>query len=178
VASCRQALVIKPDYAEAHNNLGLVLQDLGQLESAESSYRRALEIKPDMVEIHLNLCLLLLSQGRYIEAWPEYEARYDPSYSGRQSVPPDLPFTRWQGEPLVGKSIVIWPEQGFGDEIQYARYIPMLKSRGASHITLVCMPSLMALLGTLNWIGKNRKMVPLVGFELTTYRLQGGCSTN
>jgi tetratricopeptide (TPR) repeat protein len=148
----RHALEIQPDYAEVHCVLGIALKELGQLENAIASFRRALEINPDLVEAHLNLGSLLLAQGRYTEAWPEYEARYDPNYSGRQSIPPNLPFPRWQGEPLTGKSIVVWPEQGFGDEIQFARYIPMLKNRGVSRLTLVCKPPLKALLETLEGV--------------------------
>jgi len=149
VASYHRALEINPDYAEVHCALGVALKELGQLDGAVASFRRALEIKPGLVEAHLNLGSLFLSQGRYTEGWLEYEARYDPGYSGRQSIPPNLTFPRWQGEPLTGKSIVVWPEQGFGDEIQFARYIPPLKIRGASRITLVCKLPLKALLETL-----------------------------
>jgi tetratricopeptide (TPR) repeat protein len=151
-ASYRRALEIQPDYAEVHCSLGVALKELGQLDDAVASFRNALEINPDLVEAHLNLGSLLLSQGRYAEGWPEYEARYDPCYSGRQSIPPNLAFPRWQGEPLTGKSIVVWPEQGFGDEIQFARYIPLLKTRGVSRITLVCKPPLKALLETLTCV--------------------------
>jgi Tfp pilus assembly protein PilF len=149
VASYRSALEIKPDYAEVHCSLGVALKELGQMDEAVACFRRALQIEPGLVEAHLNLGSLYLSQGRYAEGWPEYEARYDPGYSGRQSVPPDLSFPRWQGQSLLDKSILIWPEQGFGDEIQFARYIPLLKTRGVSRITLVCKPPLKTLLETL-----------------------------
>jgi hypothetical protein len=56
---------------------------------------------------------------------------------------------RWQGESLVGKSLLVWMEQGFGDEIQFCRYLPLLKAQGAAHITLVCHPPLKTLLETL-----------------------------
>jgi Tfp pilus assembly protein PilF len=145
-SSYRRALEIQPDYAEVHCVLGIALKELGQFDGAIASFKRALEINPDLVEAHLNLGSLLLSQGRYLEAWPEYEARYDPNYSGRQSIPPNLPYPQWKGEPLDGKSIVVWPEQGFGDEIQFARYFPMLKALNLSRLTLVCKPPLKALL--------------------------------
>jgi len=146
VASCRKALEIKPDFAEAHNNLGITLHALGQLDEAETSYRRALEINPGLAVARYNLSLLFLCQGRYVEAWPNFEARYDPSYFGWNFIPPNLPFPQWQGEPLTGKSLVVWTEQGFGDNIQFARYFPMLKPGGVSRLTLVCMPPLKALL--------------------------------
>jgi tetratricopeptide (TPR) repeat protein len=152
VASYWRALEIKPDLAEAHNNLGLALQDLGQYEDAAASYQRALEIKPDFAETHFNLSLLLLSLGQYAEAWPKYEARYQPNFKGRNVILPDVTFPQWESEPLNGKSLVIWPEQGFGDEMQFVRYIPLLKIRGVSRITLVCTSPLKVLLGTLEGV--------------------------
>lgn len=146
VVNYRRALDIKSDYAEVHCALGIALKELGQLDDAAASFQKALEINPDLVEAELNLGSLLLSQGRYSEAWPKYEARYVPAYSGRQSIPPNLPFPQWQGEPLAGKSLVVWPEQGFGDEIQFARYFPMLKAQNVSCLTVVCKPPLEALL--------------------------------
>jgi len=141
-----------PDYAEVHCSLGVALKELGQFDGAVASFRRALEINPGLVESHLNLGSLFLSQGRYTEGWLEYEARYDPGYSGRQSIPPNLTFPRWQGEPLTGKSIVVWPEQGFGDEIQFARYFPMLKAQNVSRLTLVCKPPLKSLLENVDGV--------------------------
>jgi tetratricopeptide (TPR) repeat protein len=145
-ANYRSALEIQPVYAEVHCSLGVALKELGQPDDAIASFRAALQINPDLVEAHLNLGSLLLSRGRYIEAWPEYETRHDPNYSGRQSIPPDLPFPHWRGESLNGKSLLIWPEQGFGDEIQFARYFPMLKTLGVTRLTVVCKPALEALL--------------------------------
>ncbi|MGB8077489.1 MAG: tetratricopeptide repeat protein, partial [Gallionella sp.] len=137
---------IQPDYAEVHCVLGVALKELGNIDDAIACFQAALKIDPRLVEVHLNLGSLLLSQGRYLEAWPEYEVRYDPGYSGRQSFPPNLPFPRWRGESLAGKSLVIWPEQGFGDEIQFARYFPLLKAKELSRLTLVSKPPLKDLL--------------------------------
>jgi tetratricopeptide (TPR) repeat protein len=146
IASYRQALEIKPEYAMAHYNLGIALAGLARNEDAVASYRQALEITPDFAVARLNLGLLLLLIGRYSEGWPEYEARYHPSNVHPSAIMADVPFPQWQGETLTGKSIVILPERGFGDEIQFARYFPLLKTRGVSSLTLVCKPSLMALL--------------------------------
>jgi len=71
-ASLRRALRIKPDFAEAHDNLGSTLHDLGRLYEAEASYRRALEIKPDYVEAHNNLGSTLQNLGRHSEAEASY----------------------------------------------------------------------------------------------------------
>jgi tetratricopeptide (TPR) repeat protein len=137
-ASYRSALEIQPDYAEVHCVLGIALRERGHIDGAISCFRRAIEIDPDLAEARYNLGSLLLSLGQYAEAWPECEERYHPNLNGRYVILPSVPFPRWQGESQTGKSLVIWPEQGFGDEIQFARYISLLKTRGVSRITLVC----------------------------------------
>jgi len=152
VANFRRAVLLKPDYARAHNNLGSALLKIQKFDAAEASFRRALHLNIDSATVKLNLGFVLLCQCHYAEAWPMYESRYDPSISGRLSNPPDFPFPQWRGEDLAGKSIVVWPEQGFGDEIQFARFIPMLKSVGACRITLVCKPPLKTLMETLEGV--------------------------
>ncbi|MGA8148819.1 MAG: tetratricopeptide repeat protein [Gallionellaceae bacterium] len=147
-ASYRRALELKPDYAEAHNNLGHLLSETTHLIEAEAAYRRALELNPDYAQAHFNLSLLLLALGRYAEAWPYFEYRYDSNMKKSTSIVPNLPYPQWRGESLAGKSLVIWPEQGFGDYVQFARYTLLLRERGVSRLTLVCHPSLKALLET------------------------------
>ena len=68
VACYRRALELKPDYAEAHNNLGVALKDQGKLDEAVACYRRALELKPDYAEAHNNLGTALKDQGKLDEA--------------------------------------------------------------------------------------------------------------
>ena len=152
VTNYRRALEIQPDYAEVHCVLGIALRERGHIDGAISCFRRAIEIDHDLAEARYNLSSLLLSLGQYAEAWPEYEARYHPNINGRYVILPSVPYPRWQGESLTGKSLMIWPEQGFGDEIQFARYISLLKTRGVSRITLVCKSPLKALLGTLEGV--------------------------
>ena len=68
IACYRRALELKPDYAEAHNNLGTTLQAQGKLAEAIACYRRALELKPDYAEAHNNLGTALQAQGKLDEA--------------------------------------------------------------------------------------------------------------
>ena len=68
VACYRRALELKPDYAEAHNNLGNALKEQGKLDEAVACYRRALELKPDYAEAHNNLGNALKDQGKLDEA--------------------------------------------------------------------------------------------------------------
>ena len=66
--NCRQAIALKPDYTEAHNNLGIILQQLGKLNEAETSYRQAIALNPDFAEAHCNLGVTQKELGRVEEA--------------------------------------------------------------------------------------------------------------
>lgn len=151
-ATYRRALELQPDRAEIHNNLGIMLKTNRRLAEAEAAHRCALALQPDYVEARLSLCLLLLSTGRYAEAWPLYESRYAPERKTLVVPFPTLPWPRWQGESLAGKSLVIWPEQGFGDYIQFVRYASLLKARGVSRLTLLCRAPLAPLLETVEGV--------------------------
>jgi ADP-heptose:LPS heptosyltransferase/Flp pilus assembly protein TadD len=139
----RRAVKLVPDNAGPHSVLGTLLADVGRLEEAEQFKRRAVELAPDYPAFRHDLALNLLAQGRYREAWPLYEARADvPSLRG--GFPKRVPGRRWRGEPIEGKHIAILPEQGFGDEIQFARFIPELQRHGC-RITLFTKPPLVSL---------------------------------
>ena len=142
----RRALALRPSYAKTLNNLATLLQRQGRVAEAESTYRQAAAADPGYPEPRWNLGFLLLAQGRLEEGWPWMEARYDPALARPIALAPRLAFPQWQGESLAGKSIVVWPEQGFGDQIQFVRYLPLLKAAGARQVTLVCHDPLLPLL--------------------------------
>jgi hypothetical protein len=109
----------------------------GDAATAEAALRAALRLRPDNAPVQANLGLLLLSVGRYDEGWPLYEARkqvWTPEVA-RSGIP------EWTGQDLAGKSLLIWPEQGLGDEIQMARFARALAGQGAI-VLLACSPSL------------------------------------
>ena len=74
IAAYRTAIRLKPDYAEAHYNLGIALHDQGKLEEAIAEYRTAIRLKPDYANAHYNLGLALHDQGKLEEAIAEYRA--------------------------------------------------------------------------------------------------------
>ena len=151
-ASFRRALELRPNYVQGHINMGVVLTYTERLREAEASYRRALELQPDCVEADYKLAFCLLLSGQYAQAWPYYESRYDSRLPESSVKRPSLPFPKWQGESLVGKSFVVVEEQGYGDFIQFARYVKMLRDRGVARLTLVCTAALVPLLETLEGV--------------------------
>ncbi|MHB1560332.1 MAG: tetratricopeptide repeat protein [Isosphaeraceae bacterium] len=175
--SLRRAIVLRPDYAEAYNNLGNVLHDRGALNEAIGAYHRALSLRPDYVEAHHNLGNVLRSAGRtaesiacfdralalrpdaamihlsramallemqdYRRGWPEYEWRLK---CPRWEIPRfDRPM--WDGGPLEGRTILLYADHGLGDSIQFIRYAPMVRDRGA-RVVVSCPGAAARLLAT------------------------------
>lgn len=151
-AAYRQALAIRPDLAEAHHNLGSVLRELGCLPQAEEAYCRALAVRPDYHDAQYSLALLLLSMGKFAEGWPLHESRYVQAEFVHRKTAALLPCPQWRGEPLAGKSLLVWQEDGLGDAIQFGRYLPLLKARGVGRITLACAPALHRLLAAVDGV--------------------------
>lgn len=143
----RSALRLNPKLAAAHSNLGVLLTDRGREQEAEACFRAALAIKPDFQRARLDLAQLLLMQGRYAEGWPLHEGRL--FTDSRPGPTTESACRQWQGQPLDGKTLLVLPEQGLGDEIQFCRYVPWLKALGPSRLTLACWPSQKTLMQTL-----------------------------
>ncbi|MBF0178580.1 MAG: tetratricopeptide repeat protein [Magnetococcales bacterium] len=146
------AIRLRPDYPDPWLNLGNLLHDRRCMARAEAAYRQALRLRPDWPEANSYLGLLLLSLGRFEEGWARYEYRYHPAHRKRQTPLPDLPFPQWEGEDLWGKSLLVIAEQGFGDTIQFCRYLPLLKFAGVTRLTLVCPLPLHPLMATLSGV--------------------------
>ncbi|MGD0463126.1 MAG: tetratricopeptide repeat protein [Tepidisphaeraceae bacterium] len=134
LAAIESAIKLQPQVRGAHNHLGLVLADMGRYQEAISAYSTALALKPDSAKAHSNLSQVYLLLGDYRRGWAEYEWRLQvPSIVG----PWRFERSRWDGGDLTGKTIFLHPEQGFGDTIQFVRFIPQLADRGAK-IVLGC----------------------------------------
>ena len=105
--------------AEAFHNMGVPLVKLNRLGEAKASWTRAAPRRnPSFADAHFNLGLLLLLEGQLTEGWKEHEWRWQVPKLG---VKRDFRQSQWDGGELGGKTILLHPEQGFGDAIQFMR---------------------------------------------------------
>ena len=148
----RKALARERENATTLGHIGLAKTRKSDHAAAEQWYRRALLQDGSADWIRYNLALNLLGDGRYEEAWPLHESRFSAQWRDRPVQAPAMPFPRWQGEAIQGKSIVVLPEQGHGDEIQFVRYAAYLKTLGASRVTWLCKPPLVALFSSIEGV--------------------------
>jgi tetratricopeptide (TPR) repeat protein len=138
LAAAERAVELRLDYAEGFNNLGIVLRALHRLNEACDAFRRAIELKPEFALAEFNLGTTLLLAGRYPEGWPGYcqHARV----AGTAAV--GLPSTEWDGRPIADQRLLVYADQGLGDTIQFARFLPLCKQTSEARLTFRCQPSL------------------------------------
>ncbi len=142
VACYHQALALNPNLAEARYNLGHVLQSLGRLDESMACYERALALRPDYGQAHFAMALAQLLGGDYAAGWRNYEARWQSEDHRTPMRPYRLP--RWHGEALPSGRLLLWGEQGIGDEIMFAALVPDVL-RAGSRCVLDCDPRLVPL---------------------------------
>jgi hypothetical protein len=146
---------------EVHYYLGASLQDQGQWRKALDCYETSLRLRPDYPEPHFNQSLVYLTQGRFLEGWQEHRWRAKckkyPARTFRQPL--------WNGEPFANHTLLVYADQGLGDTLQFARYLPLVQRRGGE-VLFEVQESLVSLLQTsgLRRVIATRSDLP--GFEL------------
>lgn len=126
-AMLRQAVNLDPESIDARTNYGAVLMRQRRFPEAEAEFRHVLAKVPGQPSAELNLGLLKLTEGKLEEGWPYYESRWKmPQLKEKR---PPLSSPAWAGEPLDGKTLFVFAEQGFGDNLQFIRYVLEIKRR-------------------------------------------------
>ncbi len=141
LAAGRRAVELQPRSAELQLNLGHLLLHVSDWEGAAAAFEAAAHLKPGWADPLWDLSLARLRQGRLGEGWDLYERRFA---ANNGLVGPPMPDNRWQGEPLDGRTVAVWCEQGVGDQIRYAACVPDVAGR-ARRTLLVAEPRLAAL---------------------------------
>jgi hypothetical protein len=128
-----KAVELAPDNAYAVRILGTAYLNLNRLEDAENALRRSLEILPGFALAEIDLSFALLLAGKLEEGWKFYARRWRDT--DRMKRPafynPDLEWKGRQAQPIAGKRIAVYAEQGLGDVIQFIRYVRELQADGA-----------------------------------------------
>ncbi len=140
----RQALKIEPGKAENYATLAKYLRGLGRHSEAEAELHKALRVHPEDAELHIQLAFAQLCLGNYPEGFKNFHWRWQ----GDEISPPDFAIPQWQGEDLQGKTILVTPEQGFGDTILMARFFAPLKALGCT-VKFACKPPLRRLFANI-----------------------------
>jgi tetratricopeptide (TPR) repeat protein len=144
LASYDQAIAASPDHAQVFCNRGNALQALNRHHEAIASYDRAVALKDDYADAHWNGAVARLCIGDLPGGFAKFEWRWRTSDGGPSFRPP----LRLGGQPFSGQTILLYAEQGVGDCLQFARYVPLVAERGAK-VLLAVHRELKALLSNL-----------------------------
>jgi tetratricopeptide (TPR) repeat protein len=144
LASFERALTLAPQVPGTWYNRGLAYAGLNRAADALADFDKAIAISGDYALAHVNRGMLLLLTGRYREGFAEFEWRFGVEPGSRELRAYRSP--RWRkGNAIAGKRVLLYAEQGMGDVIQFARFIPQVAA-SAAQVTLEVQPSLVRLL--------------------------------
>jgi tetratricopeptide (TPR) repeat protein len=179
LACYERALELQHDYPEAHSSRGVALTEMRRFDEAFASFDTAIALKPDYAEAYLNRAMASLTLGRFSSGWLDYEwrrrcAEVTPHPASARFTP------AWRGdEPLSGRTILLWWEQGLGDTLQFCRYAPLLKNMGAT-VILEVQPQLAGLLADLpaDVVAKSGDALPPFDYHCPLMSLPLACKTD
>ena len=140
VAACQQALQLQPLQSVALNTLGVIARDRQQFVMALDCFDRAVAAQPDYIQANWNRAQVLLELGDYARGWEAFEWRWQEE----PRMVRESPFPPWQGPAAGPVSLLVYPEQGIGDQIMYGSCLPDLQ-RINSKLVVGCEPRLVPL---------------------------------
>ncbi|MDB5395279.1 MAG: Tetratricopeptide repeat family protein [Rhodospirillales bacterium] len=145
--AARRSVALNPGDPIALMNCGVILADQGLTDEAIACFEEALAINGQLPAAHFGLAEALLSKGEFARGWQEYEWRF--KLPGVPAVIPKTKTPQWDGAPIVDGVVLLIADQGFGDAIQFCRYIPWVAAR-AAEIVVACSPVLQPILRQLH----------------------------
>jgi protein O-GlcNAc transferase len=163
-----RALQTEPQSVVALNNMGKSCYDRREVSQALQWYEHALAIDPSYAEARFNRAVALLLTGDYRQGWQEYEWRFRRRGAG-QVYPHPLKGPRWQGETYSGRRLLVHCEQGMGDVLQFARYLPQVKALGGTLLLEVhepLLPLLRNLPGVDELVVFSPRRPPTIAYDL------------
>ncbi|MBF0369972.1 MAG: glycosyltransferase family protein [Magnetococcales bacterium] len=140
VAHYQTALELDPRQSTPYYNLGVIAQEYGQHREAVRFFDSAITLAPNFAPAHTGKSFSHLIQEEFAPGWREYEWRFHLE----RHAPRICPVPRWDGTPLNGKRLYVYTEQGFGDALMFARFLPLVEALGG-RIFLECKPQLLSL---------------------------------
>jgi len=151
-AAFQKALDQSPKYFNALRNRGTLHAWTGRIDLAFDYYYQAMKLNQTDAELHRNLGVIHLLQGNFKEGWKEYRYRWQCT----EAIQHPYSQPKWNGQPLDGKRVLLYAEQGLGDTLHFIRFANELKKLGARTIAHI-QPQLLAILQSCRGIDE---MVP------------------
>ncbi len=134
------AFVLDPNHGVAYSNYANSLREFGKPDLAIPFLQAAIRLNDTDQQIKLNLAISYLAMGDFDKAWEHYESRW--YFNATSSFKPNLPGPEFDGsQNIKDKTILIYGEQGFGDQIQFSRYVNLVTDLGA-RVLFACRPQL------------------------------------
>jgi Flp pilus assembly protein TadD len=159
---CRTAIALDPMLVEGHASLGYLLTAKGDLAGGIAACETAIRLHPRFVQAHWNLATTALLAGDLPRGFQEYEWRKRHDRFRRDFI--NLPGPVWDGSDPAGRTILVKCEQGFGDTIQFSRYLPLIAAQGG-HPILACEPPMVPLFADVPGVTAVPKPDPLPPYD-------------
>ncbi|WP_264316418.1 MULTISPECIES: tetratricopeptide repeat-containing glycosyltransferase family protein [Pseudomonas] len=126
IACYQLGLQMTPKHRSQLLNMAVALEQVGRYSESLEYYKQLLAMEPDHAGVHNNIAITLLKLGQFEAGWEHYEWRWK---AARADLYHQFNIPRWAGEPLQGKTLLVWGEQGIGDHIMFASTLNELQHR-------------------------------------------------